>query len=664
MSRKRNTTSNSKKSGPDIHLLDKKGASYRFRKPSELVDIVVNTPLHESHAFNGSGVFLATREWVKTCSKKPRFFDELCRLVEFFGSDEFAKGLRQNERDAFLYHLLLTPHFWTVLCDNDTLNTQFKNTLVWLHWVLLVRPSSPENAAIIKKDEQFRSWADDFLPLCQAHSKHVKELTMCVFPERFREDEKQPDPTKGGSVGNTRKKKSSALCNGSGGGGDEEDSLEAMLDMPGGRHDNDFFDFTEIAIQPTREEIMSNKLPYIPDNIEHIVKNEEKISESEILSSYLDAEFRLLREDEIQPIREEVLRILNREDPSNGVQKRSKTAPIRVHRVGEVNVGKNMVTSVKLSIENIFANKVRKDMRRKWEKERAKKQKAEAAKKKDLEEKKNNQRNNKNKGRNGRSKKKKNGKEEEREEPERKEEEEERVEKEKNQPKFEVNEAQVAKSVKQMWKVRKYFRSDSTVVLFRHSKGSREGLNPHKVKYDLLCFGSVAWDDKLHTVGSDEFISVAINFSSEAISALSPLLGSGTSDLYIASVRSNLTGQDNVMRRIQRTKVVPLSDILLNSNPIEKAPETIMDRLYTHLQTLENTDERSDLQPLFKTAKPLMLDPSQKDAVIHSLSHSVSLVQGPPGTGKSYVGAFVVSFCFLSFGVLLCVILYTCFQVV
>lgn len=71
---------------------------------------------------------------------------------------------------------------------------------------------------------------------------------------------------------------------------------------PGGRHDNDFVNFREISILPTAEEILSTDRPFfrpassLDDPEKHDVR----------AALYLDNQFRLLREDMLYEMREEV----------------------------------------------------------------------------------------------------------------------------------------------------------------------------------------------------------------------------------------------------------------------------------------------------------------------------------------------------------------------
>ena len=76
----------------------------------------------------------------------------------------------------------------------------------------------------------------------------------------------------------------------------------ASADGPGGRHDNDFPNFRDIAILPTADEIRSKKLPFLRRSSEL----EDVSKESTRIADYLDNTFRLLREDMIAEMREEL----------------------------------------------------------------------------------------------------------------------------------------------------------------------------------------------------------------------------------------------------------------------------------------------------------------------------------------------------------------------
>ncbi|KAH8814469.1 P-loop containing nucleoside triphosphate hydrolase protein [Flagelloscypha sp. PMI_526] len=71
---------------------------------------------------------------------------------------------------------------------------------------------------------------------------------------------------------------------------------------PGGRHDNDFIDFREIVIRPTPDEIATTTLPFL--RLAHELS--EFPRDNTGLALHLDNQFRLLREDMLHDMREEL----------------------------------------------------------------------------------------------------------------------------------------------------------------------------------------------------------------------------------------------------------------------------------------------------------------------------------------------------------------------
>jgi hypothetical protein len=74
---------------------------------------------------------------------------------------------------------------------------------------------------------------------------------------------------------------------------------------PGGRHDNDFEDFKQIAILPTADEIQSTKPPFLLSALAV-----EDAPSDKRPSVHIDNQFRLLREDMIYEIREELQKVV------------------------------------------------------------------------------------------------------------------------------------------------------------------------------------------------------------------------------------------------------------------------------------------------------------------------------------------------------------------
>ena len=78
--------------------------------------------------------------------------------------------------------------------------------------------------------------------------------------------------------------------------------VEADEQGPGGRHDNDFADFREIAIHPTADEVRSKEPPFLrlAETLEDPAYKDKR------LAIHLDNQFRLLREDLMKELREEL----------------------------------------------------------------------------------------------------------------------------------------------------------------------------------------------------------------------------------------------------------------------------------------------------------------------------------------------------------------------
>ena len=71
---------------------------------------------------------------------------------------------------------------------------------------------------------------------------------------------------------------------------------------PGGRHDNDFLDFREIAIHPTADELQSKERPFLREAQDI----DDPSTSSDRLAIHLDNQFRLLRQDMLTEMYEEL----------------------------------------------------------------------------------------------------------------------------------------------------------------------------------------------------------------------------------------------------------------------------------------------------------------------------------------------------------------------
>ncbi|QDS72075.1 hypothetical protein FKW77_003074 [Venturia effusa] len=92
---------------------------------------------------------------------------------------------------------------------------------------------------------------------------------------------------------------------------------------PGGRHDNDFEDITQIEIMPTYDEVSSTRAEYLPHR-----KSEENHEQG--LAGLFDRHFRLLREDTIGQLRDAVKLEMDRLQRRGGAE-RSLLKGARTH---------------------------------------------------------------------------------------------------------------------------------------------------------------------------------------------------------------------------------------------------------------------------------------------------------------------------------------------
>lgn len=78
-------------------------------------------------------------------------------------------------------------------------------------------------------------------------------------------------------------------------------SIPAPVSGPGGRHDNDFIDFRQIAIYPTEDELISKEKPFYrrADAVDE-AQSEQRVA------VHFDNQFRLLREDMLAELRDDL----------------------------------------------------------------------------------------------------------------------------------------------------------------------------------------------------------------------------------------------------------------------------------------------------------------------------------------------------------------------
>lgn len=85
-------------------------------------------------------------------------------------------------------------------------------------------------------------------------------------------------------------------------------SAASTADGPGGRHDNDFIDFRDISIIPTADEIQCTKKAFF----RHASLLDDPNAKETRIADYLDHTFRLLREDMLYEMKDELQPILTK----------------------------------------------------------------------------------------------------------------------------------------------------------------------------------------------------------------------------------------------------------------------------------------------------------------------------------------------------------------
>ncbi|TGJ80061.1 hypothetical protein E0Z10_g8693 [Xylaria hypoxylon] len=199
----------------------------------------------------------------------PQFMNTVVSdLLGFFEDPELRRLCDGELLTQILWVVVDPPLFWNKLLQNArnfVLNNKTLEGFAWLLLQLIMLPST--------QSKEFRKAAESLLqedlPLgsCSPKAERLmRQIKALVVP-------------------------SSALGTG---------SLSPDGLSPGGRHDNDFANYRDIAVLPTREELLSTDRPFYL----HASSITEADSASRPLV-HLDNQFRLLREDMIGEMQEE-----------------------------------------------------------------------------------------------------------------------------------------------------------------------------------------------------------------------------------------------------------------------------------------------------------------------------------------------------------------------
>ncbi|KAI6264472.1 hypothetical protein MCOR28_011007 [Pyricularia oryzae] len=100
---------------------------------------------------------------------------------------------------------------------------------------------------------------------------------------------------------------------------------------PGGRHDNDYSNFRQISIYPTADEFLSAEKPFYRPRSEVFADGREEAADYDLLSAvHIDNQFRLLREDMLGELRNDLQIALGKRKGKRAAQILSQLEPVGV----------------------------------------------------------------------------------------------------------------------------------------------------------------------------------------------------------------------------------------------------------------------------------------------------------------------------------------------
>ena len=188
------------------------------------------------------------------------------RFLLFF-SEPAVKSLNGGSFLHKILHEIVEPRtFWDALLghfENNALDERSIEALAWLCLELLSSPTSPAEEVV----ERVRKVSQD--------SRFVKSQSQQTRGYGYKLEKLLRLLDKNGHAGEP--------------GG------------PGGRHDNDHEDFREIAIYPTRDELLYTEMPYY--------RLASEVAETPMVDrarAHLENQFRLLREDMLGELRNDI----------------------------------------------------------------------------------------------------------------------------------------------------------------------------------------------------------------------------------------------------------------------------------------------------------------------------------------------------------------------
>jgi len=198
-------------------------------------------------------------------------------LLQVLGKDELAIGARRRFGDKIVMHIFDAPFF--ILCVAEAVEKRKIRDVMPLAWLLLKAITDCEYMEGYGKTAR-----------SQETTTRLAKAICSQLPQGSNVS-KQIENVLDGSTSKTAR---------------EIDTLEGLNAGAGGRHDNDLVNYRDISIFPTFEEVICAKPPFLPRLCDSVG--------DEI--SALDRHFRLLREDFVGPVREELVLL-------NAIEKKS-----------------------------------------------------------------------------------------------------------------------------------------------------------------------------------------------------------------------------------------------------------------------------------------------------------------------------------------------------
>lgn len=294
---------------------------------------------------------------------------------------------------------------------------------------------------------------------------------------------------------------------------------------PGGRHDNDFVNFREISIVPTADEVQSTQLAFIRQS--SMFDNDDLTKSQQ--ATYLDNQFRLLREDMLYEIREELVLEKKRKKHRNVVLEDLTLLSVHYKPNDPKKHGVRWAIVLQCKTDFPVLRKVKKEDRKKWLQEN-----------------------------------------------------------------------------------RQLLRHQSIACLL--------------VGQELVALTTIERDEDFLSLSPPQIVA-HIEGPASIVRALLKLKTAPA--VKLLQIDTALFAYEPVLRAIQQTKVIPLSDELLfwrAGSPIEQSsyiPTSIIKSL--------KINPMQDLKKLLNTSKPIVLDKSQAASFVMGLTQVLSLIQGPPG---------------------------------